>query len=299
MTRSELTRTKVNGVSKMNRVLQMLRTPLALILSALVFATAVQAQEQSRESMALDNTASQWSLQFAYQANLDYRTDTLANGSVRPEGNKGFFQYRMVAPIPLGKVTILPRLTMRVSENKDGEGGISPTDLFARIIPWQWSTGRAGFGPDVVIPGSAKVGSNEWAYGLAGAVIQRAFNERMMLGLLVQQTWGRRDVVDPDQPVQTDSTENGANPLVINPFINLTLGKGWYLGTNDLQAQYSWEFGGWKLPVGARLGYVLVTPKNSWNFYFEYATDFATSDWPGAAAKHKIRLNVSLSIPVG
>jgi hypothetical protein len=205
----------------------------------------------------------------------------------------------MVAPIPLGKVTILPRLTMRVSENKDGEWGISPTDLFALIIPWQWSTGRAGFGPDVVIPGSAKVGSNEWAYGLAGAVIQRAFNERMMLGLLVQQTWGRRDVVDPDQPVQTDSTENGANPLVINPFINLTLGKGWYVGTNDLQAQYSWEFGGWKLPVGARLGYVLVTPKNSWNFYFEYATDFATSDWPGAAAKHKIRLNVSLSIPVG
>ncbi len=299
MTRSELTRTKVNGVSKMNRVLQMLQTAIAFILVAAAFTTAAQAQEQSRESMALDNTASQWSLQFAYQGMLDYRADTLANGSIRPEGNKGFFQYRMVAPIPLGKVTILPRLTARVSQNKDGEWGISPTDLFALIIPWQWSTGRAGFGPDVVIPGSAKVGSNEWAYGLAGAVIQRAFNERMMLGLLVQQTWGRRNVVDLGQPVPTDSTENGANPLVINPFINLTLGKGWYLGTNDLQAQYSWEFGGWKLPVGARLGYVLVTPKNSWNFYFEYATDFATDDWPGAAAKNKIRLNVSLSIPVG
>ncbi len=219
--------------------------------------------------------------------------------STIPEGNKGFFQYRMVAPIPLGKVTILPRLTVRFSENKDGEWGLSPTDLFALIIPFQWSTGRAGLGPDVVIPGSAKVGSNEWAYGLAGAVIQRFLNEKLMVGLVLQQTWGRRDVVDPDHPVPTDSTETGANPLVINPFINLQLGRGFYLGTNDLQAQYSWEFKGWKLPVGARLGYVLVTPKNSWNFYVEYATDFATNDWPGAAAKNKIRLNVSLSIPVG
>jgi hypothetical protein len=262
-------------------------------------AQPIAAQEQSRESMALDNTAAQWSLQFAYQANTDYRQDTLANGLARPEGNKGYFQYRMVAPIPLGKVSILPRLTVRLSENKDGEWGLSPTDLFALIVPFQWSTGRAGIGPDLVIPGSAKVGSNEWAYGLAGAVIQRFFNEKMMVGLLVQQTWGRRDVIDPDQPVPTDSTETGANPLVINPFINLQLGKGFYLGTNDLVAQYSWEFKGWKLPVGARLGYVMVTPKNTWNFYVEYATDFATNDWPGAAAKNKIRLNVSFSIPVG
>jgi hypothetical protein len=265
----------------------------------MVGAQPIAAQEQSRESMALDNTAAQWSLQFAYQANTDYRQDTLANGLARPEGNKGYFQYRMVAPIPLGKVSILPRLTVRLSENKDGEWGLSPTDLFALIVPFQWSTGRAGIGPDLVIPGSAKVGSNEWAYGLAGAVIQRFFNEKMMVGLLVQQTWGRRDVIDPDQPVPTDSTETGANPLVINPFINLQLGKGFYLGTNDLVAQYSWEFKGWKLPVGARLGYVMVTPKNTWNFYVEYATDFATNDWPGAAAKNKIRLNVSFSIPVG
>ncbi len=257
------------------------------------------AQEQTRESMALDNTAAQWSFQLAYQAMPEYRQDTLAIGEPRPEGNKGFFQFRMVAPISLGKVTILPRLTMRVAENSAGEWGFSPTDLFALIVPFQWSTGRAGIGPDVVFPGSEKVGSNEWAYGLAGAVIQRFFNEKMMVGLLLQQTWGRRDVIDLGQPIPTDSTETGANPLIINPFINVQLGKGWYAGTNDLQAQYSWEFGGWKVPVGARLGYVLVRPSNSWNFYVEYATEFATDDWPGAVAKHKIRLNVSFTIPVG
>jgi len=257
------------------------------------------AQEQSRESAALDNTAAAWSFQFAGQAMPDYRDDILANGDVRPEGNKGFAQFRMVAPVKVAGLSVLPRLTLRYSQNKDGEWGFSPTDLFALILPFDWGTGRAGFGPDIVIPGSSKVGSSEWSYGLAGAVIQRFFNDKMMVGLLVQQTWGQRDVYDLGQGVPTDEVETGANPIVINPFVNYQLGKGWYIGTNDLQAQYSWEFGGWKVPIGARLGYVLVNPTNSWNFYVEYATDLATDDWSGAAAKSKYRANVSYSMPVG
>ena len=48
----------------------------------------VCAQEQSRESMAVDATASQWSFQFAYEGFFDYRDDTMKNGMQRPEGNK-------------------------------------------------------------------------------------------------------------------------------------------------------------------------------------------------------------------
>jgi hypothetical protein len=273
----------------------MSRVPGAKILAGLLTLMlaghgVTYAQEQSRESAALDNTAAAWSFQFAYQGMPDYR---------RPEGNRRWVQFRMVAPIKVAGVSVLPRLTARVSENKDGDWGISPTDVFALILPFDWGTGRAGLGPDIVIPGSSKVGSSEWSYGLAGAVIQRLFDDRMMVGLLVQQTWGQRDVYDLGQGVPTDEVEQGANPLIINPFINYQLGKGWYIGTNDLVAQYSWEFGGWKLPVGARLGYVLVQPASSWNFYVEYATDFATDDWPGAAAKNKFRVNVAYSMPVG
>jgi len=137
----------------------------------LLLPTGALAQEQSRESAALDNTASAWSFQLAYQAMPDYRQDTLASGEVRPEGNKAYTQFRIVAPIKIAGVSVLPRLTARVSENKDGEWGFSPTDLFALILPFDWGTGRAGLGPDIVIPGSSKVGSSEWSYGLAGAVI--------------------------------------------------------------------------------------------------------------------------------
>lgn len=271
----------------------------AVLLLRVALPLPAMAQEQSRESAATDATASAWSFQFAYQAMPDYRQDALANGDLRPEGNKGYLQYRMVAPIQLGGVKILPRLTVRYSESAGGDWGFSPTDLFALVVPFDWGTGRAGIGPDIVIPGSSKVGSSEWSFGLAGAVIQRFFNDRLMVGLLLQQTWGRRDVYDLEQGVPIDEVETGANPLVINPILTLQLAKGWYVATNDLAAQYSWEFGGWKVPVGIRLGYVLVQPKASWNFYVEYASDLATDDYPGAAAKDKIRVNVSYAMPVG
>jgi hypothetical protein len=271
----------------------------AVLLLRVALPLPALAQEQSRESAATDATASAWSFQFAYQAMPDYRQDALANGDLRPEGNKGYLQYRMVAPIQLGGVKILPRLTVRYSESAGGDWGFSPTDLFALIVPFDWGTGRAGLGPDIVIPGSSKVGSSEWSFGLAGAVIQRFFNDRLMVGLLLQQTWGRRDVYDLEQGVPIDEVETGANPLVINPILTLQLAKGWYVATNDLAAQYSWEFGGWKVPVGLRLGYVLVQPNASWNFYVEYASDLATDDYPGAAAKDKVRVNVSYAMPVG
>ncbi len=44
-----------------------------IILSVLILAIPIYAQEQSRESAAVDPTASQWSLQFAYEGFFDYK----------------------------------------------------------------------------------------------------------------------------------------------------------------------------------------------------------------------------------
>ena len=50
-----------------------------LFIAALLFASPLYAQDeaadQSRESMAQDPTAAQWSFQLAYQAMPDYKTD--------------------------------------------------------------------------------------------------------------------------------------------------------------------------------------------------------------------------------
>ena len=71
---------------------------------------------QSRESAAVDATAAQWSFQFAFQGFNKYKDDIMDNGVQRPPGNKNFFQFRLVAPIPKTEkfpIMLLPRLTLR------------------------------------------------------------------------------------------------------------------------------------------------------------------------------------------
>jgi len=59
----------------------------------------------------------------------------LVNGVPRAPGLDNYVQLRVVAPIPLKKLTILPRLTLRHYENvATGKSGIGNTELFALII---------------------------------------------------------------------------------------------------------------------------------------------------------------------
>jgi len=70
------------------------------------------ADAQSRESAAMDATATQWSFQVAYQSMPQYHND-LVNGEPRQPGLDNYVQLRVVALIPLKKLTILLRLTLR------------------------------------------------------------------------------------------------------------------------------------------------------------------------------------------
>ncbi|KPK65634.1 MAG: hypothetical protein AMS21_04225 [Gemmatimonas sp. SG8_38_2] len=284
-----------NNQPSASRVLKL--AGFASVLLATVAGPATGFAQQSRESMANDATATQWSFQLAYQGMLNYNQDTLSSGAVRPEGNKGFLQFRMVAPIPVkggaagGGVTILPRLTIRYTQNQQDEWGLSPTDLFALIVPLEWSWGRAGIGPDIVIPGKEGFGSTEWQYGLATAVIMRGLDEKLTFGLLLQQVWGKTDPSRPGEVV--------AGNFIVNPFANYAMGKGFYLATNDLQSQYNWDTKGLLVPIGLRFGYLLIKPKYTFNFYAEYATSVYNDNWVAPAVKDQVRLNVSYQIPVG
>ena len=154
---------------------------IMLILPAVLFTVPLMGQEQSRESMAVDATAAQWSYQFAYEGFFDYDT---ADG--RPEGNKGFLQFRMVAPIPKSEslpVTILPRLTLRLNQNSAGDYGFGSSDIFALAILNQWATGRWGIGPQINFPSQEGFGNTNWGYGLAGAITERAFDDKLFLDI--------------------------------------------------------------------------------------------------------------------
>lgn len=266
---------------------------LFIMNSIIGFSQEEDAAEQDRASMAVDATATQWSFQFAYQAMPDYYDD-IVNGEPRPAGMDDYLQLRIVAPIPMKNLTILPRLTLRHYENSQGQSGMGNTELFALIIPGfsDWGGGRAGIGPLVTAPGNENVARDEWGYGLAGAIVNNT--GKFFYGLLLTQSWR---AIDPNALPEGSSD---TNPLGIAPFVNYRIGsEGWYVQTADIVAQYSWDTRNFYLPIGARIGKVWVLEKASWNAYVEYRTSAIYKDWEGAAVKNSYRLNLSYTIPVG
>ena len=266
------------------------------MLTVLMTATAeVRAQEQSRESMAVDATATQWSYQFALEGNFDYKDDILDNGQQRAEGNRGFLQFRWVAPIPKSEkvpLTLLPRLTLRAVEEKDnGNYGFGQSDVFVLGIMQQWAKGRWGIGPQINFPAKTGFGNPNWGYGLAGAITQREIDDKLFLALLLQQTWSK----DPSP----DSDETKASPLGINAIVVYQLGNGFYIGNGDFVIKYDWYNGGWSVPLRLRLGKAWISPKTTWNAYIEYGTTAKISSWQGAIPNHTLRINVQFQIPVG
>jgi hypothetical protein len=253
----------------------------------------VRTQEQSRESMAVDATASQWSFQFAYEGFFDYKTDEIAPGVTRPEGNKGFLQFRFVAPIPKSDgnpLTWLPRLTLRAVQNKNGDYGFGSSDIFVLGILDQWSTGRWGLGPQINFPaGGAEFGNTNWGYGLAGAITERALNDKLFLAILLQQTWRQQ---------MGGSQATLATPLGINLIVVYQLGAGYYIGNGDFVINYNWYDKSWFVPLGVRFGRAFIGDTSTWNAYVEYSTSLIYKSWNGPAPSHALRVNVQYQLPI-
>ncbi len=249
---------------------------------------------QSRESMAVDATATQWSFQFAVEGNFNYKDDEIAPGVTRPEGGLGFLQFRFVAPVAKSEkipFTMLPRLTMRAVEDKNGKYGFGQSDIFILGIVDQWATGRWGIGPQINFPADKGFGNPEWGFGLAGAVTQRAMKDKLFLALLLQQTWSK----DPDPDGSGDTKPS---PLGINPVIVYQLGNGFYIGNGDFVIRYNWNDGSWFWPLRVRLGKAWILPEKTYNAYIEYGTALDFKDWKGAVPEHTVRLNFQFQIPV-
>ncbi len=252
-------------------------------------------EEQNADSKALDATATQWSFQLAYQDMPDYYDD-LVNGTTRRPGLDNYVQLRVVAPIPLKSLTILPRVTIRHYEDlSNGQTGFGNTELFALIIPkaTDWGTGRSGIGPLVTTPGDKDVAKDEWGYGFAATIVNNS--GQWFYGLLFTQSWR---AVDPSA-LQPEESSN-VNPLGIAPFVNYRFGSsGFYLGTPDMVALYDWNTKGFYLPIGARFGKVWVLEKGSINAYLEYRTSAIYKSWEGPAVKNSFRVNFTYTMPFG
>jgi hypothetical protein len=262
-----------------------------IVIVGFILMLPAHAQDSSAETKALDSTATQWSFQFAYQTMPDYHDDILSDGSTRPAGPTDYLQFRVVMPLTYDKFTILPRITLRHYENAQGESGIGNTEVFGLMIPkkWDWGTGRMGIGPLITLPGDKEVARDEWGYGFAAVWVNSKGN--WFYGALLTQSWRSID------PVALPAGKSDTNPLGIAPIVNYLLGGGWYISNGDMVIQYDWDEREFKIPLGFRIGKVVVKEKGSWNYYFEYQTSAVYKDWPGAAVENSYRINVTYTIP--
>ena len=190
---------------------------LALLLLLICSMPAIaqdETGEQSLESKANDATAAMWTFQFAWEGRT-WKDEEGPNGQPRPEGNRDQLMLRFVAPVPLGKnLKVINRFTMRNNEAADRSSGAGDAEYFALFVPFEWSTGRWGIGPQVNFPAeSSKFGSEKWRYGFATAWLERV-GDKVLTGVLVQQIWGKTDPSDPDRQV--------AQPITIQPVLPRT-----------------------------------------------------------------------------
>ncbi len=256
---------------------------LAVATTARAEEEMVEAEDQSRESMANDQTASQWTFQSGWEAIPTYYSDTV-NGAPRPSGKQAQVLTRIVAPI--NSIRSLPRLSLRIPVSQDGNWGHGNSDLFWLFVPLTWSTGRLALGPQLVFPASStEFGSTKWAFGGAGGVIQRLISDKLLVSVLVQGT----------------ANEDGQGEMVISPSALYSLPAGFYVGSGEwqiTQALNRGTSGETLFTAGARVGKLFISPKDTWNFYVEFQTSIWKDNWTGAAPLSQIRFNIAYTIPV-
>ena len=274
-----------------------MRTPsiFIVVMALALFATSTSPAQESN----LDNGGqpeqdlknSQWSFQGTWVTNVSSHDQTLATGETRPAGPRAHLQARVawrVTPKSLPTVPIVSRLKLQRTRSQNGEWGIAPTELFTLALPGTWNSGQFGIGPLARFPVSnPEFGDTEYTFGFSTGVIQRFDKYRLLVGLLIRQTWGKSDPLDPGALV--------AQPMALNPVINLRLGGGYYIQNGGMVGLLNWQRRELYFPLALRVGRVIVTRNGSWNISGEYKTSGQYKNWSGPAVKHAFRLNVGYS----
>ncbi len=240
-----------------------------------------------------DLKSSRWSIQGTWVTNGSFYGDTLADGEARPEGAMSDLQTRVayrVTPKRFIKVPILSRLKLQRIKSKNGNWGTAPTELFSLLVPKDWGSGQFAIGPLVRFPVSnPEFGNAEYTFGFSTGIIQRFDKHKLLVGLLIRQTWGKTDPLNPSAIV--------AQAMALNPVINLRLGGGYYIQNGGMVGLLNWkEDGEFYLPIALRVGKVFVTKNGSWNISAEYKTSALYKNWSGPAVKNAFRLNVGFSL---
>lgn len=145
-----------------------------------------------------------------------------------------------------------PYLKRWDQENRVGLGDINPTAFFVPTLEGDFTI---GFGPTLSAPVSdVPLSSGKWTLGPA------------LVGVYTKGPWVVGGLVNNMWSFAGDEDRNDVNKMLIQPFINYNLPKGWYISISPIiTADWENENQGWTVPIGAGIGRVFRVGKQPIN----------------------------------
>jgi hypothetical protein len=185
---------------------------------------------------------------------------------------------RVITPL-----TYQPELTAG-GEDYFGLGDVNPQFYFAT------TTGKLiwGVGPQFTFPTATEsaIGSEKYSAGPTAVVL--TIDGHWVYGVLANNQWSYAG----------DDDRRKVNAMVVQPFVNYNLAKGWYLTSSPIMTA-NWAAVDndniWTVPVGGGVGKILKIGQQPVNMQLAY---FYNVEHPSGGADQQVRFQVQLMFPV-
>jgi hypothetical protein len=222
------------------------------------------------------------SLPFQYNANFGIGPDneTMHLLNIQPVYPVKFGEWVLV------NRTIIPVIYLPDIAGAGSEFGLGDINHTTFFVPPNEGKFMFGFGPTITFPSATddKLGSEKWSAGPAAIALY--MTGPWVMGGLINNQWS----------FAGDSDRDDVNKMLINPFLNYNLPKGWYLSSAPIITA-DWEADSdqrWIVPVGGGLGKILKIGNQPINVS---ARVYYNVEHPDEGANWQAQLQVQLLFP--
>ncbi|MBW2238681.1 MAG: neuromedin U [Deltaproteobacteria bacterium] len=205
-------------------------------------------------------------------------------------GEATFLNIQPVIPVTVGDWNLINRVIMPLIDTPglvtgtpeipnpvpgDGATGLGDINYSVFLSPAEPGTVIWGVGPSIMMDTATddQLGSGQWSAGPTAVVLIQP--KPWTLGLLGRQLWS----------FAGDSNRASVNQLLLEPFINYNLDKGWYLIT-DMILTANWQADSsnrWTIPLGGGVGKMFAIGSQKMNTkieaYYNVEKPEGAPDW--------------------
>jgi len=185
------------------------------------------------------------------------------------------FINRIIVPLidTPGQVTGLPSIPSPIQGG--GATGLGDINYSVFLSPAEPDKLIWGVGPSLTFDSATddELGSGKWSAGPTGVVLMQP--KPWTIGMLARQLWS----------FEGDSDRRSVSQLLLEPFVNYNLDKGWYL-ISDMVMTANWKADSgneWTVPIGGGVGKMFAIGEQKMNTkleaYYNVEAPSGAPDW--------------------